>query len=350
MPKSVNFVLREKDKVVLNTIVEQYLKLGAPVSSGFVVHKRVVPDSPATIRNIMAKLEELGYLAQPHASAGRVPTDLGLRFYVNSLLDETIFSSGPSVFEPPEFGLRKGDLGTFLNRVSHLLAERSDNLGFVISPRISRVHFNHVRLIKISEERVMIILMTTFNLVLTEIVDARHHFTQLELDRASQYLNQRFRGQNLSLVRDVLVQDLPRHRQTYENEMEKLTSMLRDYMLQEEREGQLFLQGTARLLDKPELFNMDKLKTLFQNFEEKIKLAKLISDFISLDRVKVLIGAETNLPDAADCALVLSHYGYNNQVLGTLGIIGPKRIPYRRIIPLVDQVAKRLSQTISEVL
>ena len=128
------------------------------------------------------------------------------------------------------------------------------------------------------------------------------------------------------------------------------TSMLRDYMLQEEREGQLFLQGTARLLDKPELFNMDKLKTLFQNFEEKIKLAKLISDFISLDRVKVLIGAETNLPDAADCALVLSHYGYNNQVLGTLGIIGPKRIPYRRIIPLVDQVAKRLSQTISEVL
>ena len=348
MRKPANPVLREKDRVVLNTIVEQYLKLGAPVSSGFVVQKRVVPDSPATVRNIMAKLEEMGYLAQPHASAGRVPTDIGLRFYVNSLLDETIFSSGPSMFNSPEFGLRKGDLGTFLNRVSQLLAERSDNLGFVISPRISRINFNHVRLIKISEERVMIILMTTFNLVLTEIVDSRHHFTQMELDRASQFINQRYRGQNLSLVRDVLVQDLPRHRQSYENEMEKLTSMLRDYMIREEREGQLFLQGTARLLDKPELFDMDKLKGLFENFEEKIKLAKLLSDFISLDRVKVLIGAETNLPDAADCALVLSHYGYNNQVLGTLGIIGPKRIPYRRIIPLVDQVAKRLSQTISE--
>jgi heat-inducible transcriptional repressor len=296
----------------------------------------------------MAKLEEMGFLAQPHASAGRVPTDLGLRFYVNSLLDETIFSSGPSMFDSPEFGLRKGDLATFLNRVSQLLSERSDNLGFVISPRISRVNFNHLRLIKISEERVMIILMTTFNLVLTEIVDSRHHFTQLELDRASQYINQRFRGQSLSLVRDVLFQDLPRHRQLYEHEIEKLTSLLRDHMIMEEGEGQLFLQGTARLLDKPELFDMDKLKALFQNFEEKIKLAKLLSDFISLDRVKVLIGPETGLPDAADCALVLSHYGYNNQVLGTLGIIGPKRIPYRRIIPLVDQVAKRLSQTISE--
>ncbi len=350
MPKTPELVLRAKDRIVLNAIVEHYLKLGAPVSSGFILHKKVVPDSPATIRNIMAKLEEMGYLTQPHASAGRVPTDIGLRFYVNSLLDETIFSSGPSVFDSPEFGFRKGDLGTFLNRVSHLLAEWSDNLGFVISPRISRVHFNHVRLIKISEERVMIILMTTFNLVLTEIVDVRHHFTQSELDRASLYINQRFRGQNLSLVRDVLVQDLPRHRHSYENEMEKLTAMLRDYMSREETEGQLFLQGAARLLDKADLFNMEKLKSLFENFEEKIKLAKLLSDFISLDRVKVLIGAETNLPDAADCALVLSHYGYNNQVLGTLGIIGPKRIPYRKIIPLVDQVAKRLSQTISEVL
>ena len=348
MRKPSNHVLRDKDKAVLNAIVEHYLKLGAPVSSGFVVQKRAVADSPATVRNIMAKLEEMGFLAQPHASAGRVPTDLGLRFYVNSLLDETIFSSGPSMFDSPEFGLRKGDLATFLNRVSQLLSERSDNLGFVISPRISRVNFNHLRLIKISEERVMIILMTTFNLVLTEIVDSRHHFTQLELDRASQYINQRFRGQSLSLVRDVLFQDLPRHRQLYEHEIEKLTSLLRDHMIMEEGEGQLFLQGTARLLDKPELFDMDKLKALFQNFEEKIKLAKLLSDFISLDRVKVLIGPETGLPDAADCALVLSHYGYNNQVLGTLGIIGPKRIPYRRIIPLVDQVAKRLSQTISE--
>jgi heat-inducible transcriptional repressor len=346
MPR--NLALREKDKIVLDTIVENYLKLGQPVSSGFVVQKGVVADSPASIRNIMAKLEQLGYLAQPHASAGRVPTDMGLRFYVNSLLDETIFASAPRGFNSPEFDLKRGDFGTFLSRVSNLLAEESDNLGFVISPRVSRINFNHVRLIKISEERVMIILITTFNLVLTEIISAHHHFTQLELDRASQHINQRFRGQNLRLVRDVLIQELPRHRLNYENEMEKLTSMLRDHILQEEAEGQIFLQGTSRLLDKSGLSDMEKLKSLFENFEEKFKLTKLLSDFISLDRVKVLIGAETNLPDASECALVLSHYGYNNQVLGTLGIIGPKRIPYRRIIPLVDQVAKRLSQTISE--
>jgi heat-inducible transcriptional repressor len=346
MPR--NSVLREKDKVVLRTIVENYLKLGQPVSSRFIVEKRVISDSAATIRNIMAKLEEMDYLVQPHTSAGRIPTDLGLKFYVNSLLDEMIFSSGPTGFDSPDFHLDRGDFGSFLNRVSSLLAERSDNLGFVTSPRVSQINFHHVRLIKISAERVMIILMTTFNLVLTEIIDTPHHLSQLELDRASLYINQRFRGKSLRVVRDILVQDLPRYRLSYENEMERLTSMLRDYILREDAEAQLFLQGTARLLDKPDLFDMEKLRSLFQNFEEKVKLTKLLSDFISLDRVKVLIGAETKLPDAVDCALVLSHYGYNNQVLGTLGIIGPKRIPYRRIIPLVDQVAKRLSQTISE--
>jgi heat-inducible transcriptional repressor len=343
-----NLVLREKDKLVLNAVVENYLKLGQPISSGLLVHKRVIDDSAATIRNIMVKLEEMGYLVQPHTSAGRVPSDMGLKFYVNSLLDELIFAGGPSGFDSPDFHLRRGDLGTFLNRVSSLLAEKSDNLGFVISPRISRINFHHVRLVKISEERVMVILMTTFNLVLTEILDTHHYLSQVELDRASQYINQRFRGQNLRAVRDVLVQDLPTYRLNYETEIEKLTALLREYIVREESEGQLFLQGTSRLLDKPELFDMEKLRSLFQNFEEKVKLTKLISDFISLDRVKVLIGAETNLPDATDCALVLSHYGYNNQVLGTLGIIGPKRIPYRRIIPLVDQVAKRLSRTISE--
>jgi len=346
MPR--NLILRNKDRVVLNAIVENYLKNGQPVSSGAVVEKRALPDSPATIRNIMVKLEQLGYLVQPHASAGRVPTDKGLRFYVNSLFDETLFADEVSVLDSASLYLDKGDFASFLTRVTRLLAEQSDNLGFVISPRISKMNFHHVRMIKVSEEKLMIILMTTFNLVLTEIIETRHHFTQLDLDKASQYLNQHFRGRNLTFVRDYLLKELPQYRMSYENEVNKLTALLRDYIFEEEKESQIYLQGASRLLGKADLFNMDRLRALFQNFEEKVKLAKLLSDFISLDRVKVLIGAESNIPDISDCALILSHYGYNNQILGTLGIIGPKRIPYRRIIPLVDRVAKKLSQTISQ--
>ncbi len=341
------FFLREKEKVVLNIIVENYLKLGKPTSSGFIVQKKAIPDSPATVRNIMAKLEEMGYLSQPHTSAGRVPTDKGLRFYVNSLFDETLFTDEQMAFATPYFSLEKGDFGSLLTHVSRLLAEHSDNLGFVVSPSISRLNFNHVRLIKISEEKVMVILITTFNLVLTEVVEARHYFTQLELDKASQYINQHFRGKNLTFVRDYLIKELPRYKLSYEDAINKLISLLKAYISHEEEKGQIVLQGVSRLIEKPELFSMAKLKSLFQNLEERIKLAKLLSDFISLERVKVLIGSESNIPDITDCALVLSHYGYNNQVLGTLGIIGPKRIPYRKIIPLVDRVAQRLSQTIS---
>jgi heat-inducible transcriptional repressor len=339
--------IREKDKQILNLIVENYLEVGKPISSGLIAQRSQFPVSSATIRNIMAKLEEQGFLLQPHTSAGRVPTDKGLKFYVNKLLDEAVPPERHIDLPSEDFSLKKGDFDSLLNQVSKILSEYSDNLGFVISPRISDVNFHHIRLIKISEEKVMIILIVLYNLVLTEIVETSSLFTQPELDKASQYINQNFRGKNLIFIRDYLLRELPRYKHRYENILNKLTSLLRIYIAQEERESRIFLQGTSKLLAKPDFFDIKKLQALFQNFEEKAKLAKLLSDFISLARVKVLIGPELNILNISDCSLVLSHYGYHSQVLGSLGIIGPKRIPYEKIIPLVDCVAKKLSQTIS---
>lgn len=339
--------LREKDRNILNLIVENYLKVGKPLSSGFIAQRSRFPVSSATIRNIMAKLEENDFLFQPHTSAGRIPTDKGLKFYVNKLLDEAVLPEGQIDLPSENFSLKKGDFNSLLNQVSKILAEYSDNLGFVISPRISDVNFRHLRFIKVSEEKVMMILITSYNLVLTEIVETRTLFTQVELDKASQYINQNFREKSLIFVRDYLLQELPKYKIRYENILSKLTSLLKTYISQEEQESRIFLQGTSRLLSKPDLFDMKRLQPLFQNFEEKAKLAKLLSDFISLARVKVLIGPELKILNISDCSLVLSHYGYHSQVLGSLGIIGPKRIPYESIIPLVDCVAKRLSQTIS---
>jgi heat-inducible transcriptional repressor len=343
-----NPVLREKDKIVLNVLVEHYLLIGKPISSGFICQKKVLSDSPATIRNVMFKLEELGFLSQPHASAGRIPTDKGLRFYVNSLLEEEPLSFDQMSLRTQDLSIKKGDLNSLLHQTSRLLADQSDSLGFVLLPRISKIHFHHVRFIRIAENKVMIILITSFNLVLTEILSPEPLFTQAELDRASQYINENFHGKNLLFVRDYLLGDLPKYKFKFEQAFTKLMALLKDSIIQEEQENPIFLQGTARLIDKFDVFNLEKMKSLFQNFEEKANLAKLLSDFISLDRVKVLIGAESNLPIISDCSLILSHYGDKSQVLGSLGIIGPKRIPYKKIIPLVDSVAKKLSQTISQ--
>lgn len=343
-----NTGLREKDKVVLKTIVEHYLKIGRAISSGFLYQKRVLSDSPATIRNIMVKLEELGFLSQPHTSAGRIPTDRGLRFYVNSLLEEAPLSLDQMSLLAHDLSVKKGDLNSLLNQASRFLADQSDSLGFVLSPRISKIHFHHVRFIRIAENKVMIILVTSFNLVLTEIVTTETFFSQAELDRASQYVNENFRGKYLVFVRDYLLGELPKYKFKFDQAFNKLMALIKDSIIQEEQENPIILQGASKLIDKFGGFGVEKLKSLFQNFEEKANLAKLLSDFISLDRVKVLIGSESNLPVISECSLILSHYGDKDQVLGSLGIIGPKRIPYIKIIPLVDNVAKKLSQTISQ--
>ncbi len=340
-------ILREKDRRILNLIAESYLKTGKPISSGYIAQRSPESVSSATVRNIMSKLEERGFLSQPHTSAGRTPTDKGLRHYVNNLFDEATIPEKKIDLLSQNLVLQEGDFHSFLNQVSRILADYSDNLGFVLSPRISKINFQHVRFIKVSDVKVMIILITPSNFVLTEIVQTNTYFTQIELDKASQYINQSFRSKNLHFVRDYLLHELPKYKTKYETIIDKLITLLKAYISKEDRENQIFFQGTPKLLEKHDLFDMEKLKSLFQNFEEKAKLAKLLSDFISLDRVKVMIGSELDIPDISDCSLILSHYGYHSQVLGSLGIIGPKRIQYKKIIPLVDGIAKSLSQTIS---
>jgi heat-inducible transcriptional repressor len=342
----IRSALRDKDKKVLNLVVESFVRHGHPVSSGAISQTRRITASPATLRNIMAKLEEMGYLAQPHTSAGRVPTDRGLRFYVGRLLAEKTLPEEPVPLIQEEFANRTADLDSLLLQACRLLADSSDALGFVISPRIFRLPFEHLRFVKISDRRVLVILVTPFHMVLTETLESTLPLTQSELERASQLVNQNFRGKTILAVSEALARELPRYRAKYEDTLAKLLDLLKA-AIDKEGEDRIFLQGTSRLLGKNGLADMDKLRALFRRFEEKAALARLLSDFISLDRVKVLIGAEANFPDVEDCSLVLSHYGYSNQVLGTLGVIGPKRIPYERIIPLVDRMAKRVSLAIT---
>jgi len=342
----IRSALRDKDKRVLSLVIESFVRHGRPVSSGAISQTRRIAASPATLRNIMAKLEDMGYLAQPHTSAGRVPTDRGLRFYVGRLLSEKTLPDEPVPLIQEEFPNRTADFDSLLLQACRLLADSSDALGFVISPRIFRLPFEHLRFIKISDRRVLVILVTPFHMVLTETLESTLPLTQAELDRASQVVNQNFRGKTILAVSEALTRELPRYRVKAEDTLNKLLDLLK-VSIDKDGVDRIFLQGTSRLLGKNGLADMDKLRALFRSFEEKAALARLLSDFISLERVKVLIGAEANFPDIEDCSLVLSHYGYSNQVLGTLGVIGPKRIPYERIIPLVDRMAKRVSLAIT---
>jgi heat-inducible transcriptional repressor len=183
--------------------------------------------------------------------------------------------------------------------------------------------------------------------VLNEVVETKNYFTQNELDRASRFISENFAGKNLTFVRDYLIKEMPKYKVRFEDILQKTNDLLKSYFGQEEKGNNIILRGTSKLLSKSDFFDMEGLRSLFNSFEEKSKLAKLLSDFISLDRVKVLIGEELKIPDVNDCSLIISHYGDNSQILGSLGIIGPKRISYKTIIPLVDYIAQKLSHTIS---
>ncbi len=341
-------LLKEKEKIVLNYLVESYLHLGKPISSGHIVSLGVLDASPATIRNIMAKLERMGYLYQPHISAGRIPTDKGLRFYVNGLLEKCRPVKESSLSGSPEILPSEGNLDSLFFQASRFLAENSRNLGFVLSPPLSKIIFHHLRFLLVGENRVLIILTTSNNLVFTEIIQTNEKFSQPELDRAAFYINQNFRFRNLLFVRDYLLIELPRVSWNYEDLLRKIIDLLKASTSQTEKKSRIYIQGAANLLEKSQFFSLEKLRSLFQDFEEKARLVRFLSELISLDRVKVLIGSEAELPDIADCSLVVSNYGYENQVLGTVGIIGPKRIPYGEIIPLVERVAYRLSQALRQ--
>ena len=343
----VKSALRDKDKKVLHIVIENFVRHGRPVSSAAVSQARRISASPATLRNIMAKLEDMGFLAQPHTSAGRVPTDKGLRAYVGTLLDAKALPEERVPVIQEDFPQKTADFDSLLLQACRILADSSDNLGFVISPHIFRLPFEHLRFVKISDRRVLAIVVTPFHMVLTETIESPLSMSQAELDHACQYINQTFPGRTILAVRDVLLRDLPKHRMKYEDSLAKLLELVKGSLDTGTGEHRIYLQGTSRLLGKAELFDMAKLRSLFQNFEEKASLVRLLSDFVSLGRVKVLIGSEANFPAVEDCSLVLSHYGYSNQVLGTLGIIGPKRLPYERIIPLVDRMAKRVSMAIT---
>lgn len=341
-------LLKEKEKIVLNHLVESYLQCGRPISSGHIVSLGVLDVSPATIRNIMARLERMGYLYQPHTSAGRIPTDKGLRFYVNGLLEKCQPVKESCLSNSPEILPAEGNLDSLFSQASRILAEHSRNLGFVLSPPLSKLIFHHLRFLLIGENRVLIILTTSNHLVFTDIIQTDEKFSQAELDRAAFYINQNFRFRNLIFVRDYLLTELPRVRWNYEDLLRKIMDLLKASTSQTEKKSRIYIQGAANLLEKSQFFSLEKLRSLFHDFEEKARLVRFLSELISLDRVKVLIGSEAELPDITDCSLVVSTYGYENQVLGTVGIIGPKRIPYGEIIPLVERVAYRLSQALRQ--
>ncbi|WP_290886721.1 heat-inducible transcriptional repressor HrcA [Arenimonas sp.] len=330
---------------LLRTLISQHIRDGEPVGSRTLARSSGLDVSPATIRNIMADLEEIGLVAAPHASAGRIPTPQGYRVFVDSLLQV-------KPVQEAEFSQMRANLapgaGTqaLLSNTSELLSAMSQFVGVVTVPQRGQFAFRHIDFVPLDGQRVLVILVFTDNEVQNRIITPRRAYTPSELEQTANFLNAHFAGRSLQEIRATLLRDLRDTR----SEMERLLSAaveLSEQALGEGGQDDMLLAGQTRLMGVQELSDLDRLRELFEAFARKREILQLLERTIHAQGVRVFIGEETGLASMDGCTVVTAPYGANGRVLGVLGVIGPTRMAYERVIPMVQATADLLGAALN---
>ncbi|MEK6775742.1 MAG: heat-inducible transcriptional repressor HrcA [bacterium] len=340
--------LNQRTKQILFSLVHSYINTGEPVASRTVVKKTDLKLSPATVRNILADLDEMGYLTQPHASAGRIPTDTGYRFYVNHLMENIRLSSEviDQVASHYVSIKQKKELDTLFQETSQILSEASQYIGLVVAPKLTHVTYNHMEFIRLAEHGILLILVSQSGFVHSRLISTDMDLSQDDLNELTSYANEELCGLTLEQVRERIVRKMAADMHLYQGLLKKifLTDESSELL---EPQGQIYLEGTYNILDLPGFSDLKRIKRILQAFERKSMLVQLLDWSMDSEGVMVYIGSENPLRILEDCSLVTANYKYKDKVVGTLGVIGPKRMDYSKVISVVDCTSQLLSQFIS---
>lgn len=338
-------MLNPRAQLLLKTLVERYIADGQPVGSRTLLQLSGLDLSPASVRNVMAQLEELGFIASPHTSAGRVPTTLGYRYFVDTLM--TVSSeSGEALRKQLAAQLHPDSPQRLMNTTSQLLSELTRFAGVVVTPKRKNLAIRHIEFLRMSPQRVLLILVATDGSVQNRFLQTDRDYSAAELTEAANFLNQHYAGCTFLVMRARLQQEL----QQLQSDMTALMSTalaVGEAALAEEEE-EVLLSGEGNLLSSTDLSgNLEQMRRLFQVFEQKTVLLQLLDVSQRAQGVQIFIGGESGLLPLDDCSVVASPYEIDGEVVGTLGVIGPTRMAYERVIPIVDVTAKLLSNALS---
>ena len=336
-------MLNERARILLKTLVERYIAEGEPVGSRTLSHYSGLDLSPATIRNIVADLESMGFVSSPHTSAGRVPTPRGYRLFVDTLL--TVKPLDRIAVSQLETSLTPSDPQRLMTAASTLLSDLSQFAGLVMTPRRSPA-FRQVEFLSLSDKRILLIIVTMEGEVENRVILTDKPYSPAKLTEAANYFNTHFAGQRFEQVRAKLGDELGRMR----DDITRLMSAAVDAGSQAHDAAQdnVVVSGSRKLLDVEELSsNMGKLRRLFDAFEKKTGLLQLLDQSRAATGVQIFIGGESDLMALDECSLVTAPYSVDGQVVGTLGVVGPTRMAYERVVPIVDITAKLLSSALS---
>jgi heat-inducible transcriptional repressor len=336
-------MLDQRAQILLKTLVEHYISDGQPVGSRTLAQCSGLELSPASIRNMMAELEEKGFIASPHTSAGRVPTPLGYRLFVDTLL--TVRPLENAEIRRLESKLQSPDPQELIDSTAKLLSELTRFAGVVMIPRRRSVAFRHLEFVPLSDKRILLIIVAADGNVQNRIVSTERAFTPSELTQASNFFNQHFSGQTFDEVRLKLHAEL---KQMQSDMTRLMTAALETGDQAMDVDDGLVLAGESKLFNVAELSsNIVSLRKLFEAFENRTSLLQLLDNSQHAEGVQIFIGGESGYSPLDECSMVTAPYEVDGAVVGTLGVIGPTRMAYERVIPIVDITAKLLSNALS---
>jgi heat-inducible transcriptional repressor len=330
----------DRANALLKALIERYIAEGQPVGSRTL--SKMFDLSPATIRNVMADLEELGLIHSPHTSAGRVPTPRGYRIFVDRLLAVQRFE----VLQPSQIRemLPMAEPGRAVNAAAALLSNLSQFAGVVLAPKRAQV-FRQIEFIRLSEKRVLLIIVTPDGDVQNRILFASRDYSQQELHEASNFFNQHFAGMSFDQVKVAIANELT----SLQSDISRLMqAAVEAGTATVETDEAVVISGESKLLDISEIASdMDRLRRLFSLFEKKTDLLQLLDVSSRAQGVQIYIGGDSQLVPLDDVSVITAPYGIDGEVVGTLGVIGPSRMAYERVIPIVDITARLLSNALS---
>ena len=335
--------LSERAQVLLKTLVERYIVEGQPMGSRALSRYSGLDLSPASIRNVMADLEEMGFIASPHTSAGRVPTSRGYRFFVDTLLRIRPLEHGE--IHQLEEQLRLENTQKLVVSASQLLSDLTHFAGVVMTPRRS-AGFRHIEFLKLSEKRLLLIIVTPEGDVQNRILLTERSYSPSELVEAANILNQHYTGLTFEEIRRRIHDEL---KQLTSDMTRLMTAALEAGSEASEASEEVVISGEGNLLDSLDLSsNMSNLRKLFDLFERKTGLLQLLDISSRAEGVQIFIGGESGVATLDECSVVTAPYSVEGEVVGTVGVIGPTRMAYERVIPIVEITAKLLSSALAK--
>jgi len=349
-----------RGQTILTAVINEHFVTGEPVGSKTIADRFANASglSSATIRSVMGELEDLGLLEQPHTSAGRVPTDKGYRYYVDNLLGVLSISNEDLHRIGDEFGLSSSDLveapDRLMERTSELLSALSNNVGIVVSPSLANDRLQHIEFVNLSDNRILVVLVSSPNIVHNRIIRLNISFTKEELEKTANYLNAEFVGKNLSEIRAEIMTRMHEEKALFDSLLQTAVILCSQSIESDENaSGEVFVNGTTNILSKRDFADLERLRELLATIGERSRLIEILNECVAKDDsakggVQIMIGRENRSPSLQNCTLISAPYRVgNSSAVGTLSVLGPTRIEYARMISIVSYVARVLEKVMA---